>query len=683
MGQTDLFGTEKISKILLKLAPPVMLAQLIQALYNIIDSLFVGRYSDSGLTALSIIYPLQLLMIALAVGTGVGINTVMAAKLGVGNEKEADEYAGVGTPLAGFMWLLFAVICWFAMPFYAKMSTNSEVIIHDVIVYGRIVCVFSFGLFLESIWTKVLQSCGDMKTPMTAQIIGAITNIVLDPLLIFGMFGFPKMGIAGAAVATVTGQIMAALIVMKKGFRKSPRRQVYPHHIAKIFQLGIPNILMQSAYTFYILGLNLILATFSDQAVTALGLYYKWQTFFFIPLGAMQTCIVPVISYNYAARNIERCKKTLSASIVFGMSLMALGTLCFVCIPSQMLRVFTSDELVIAIGRVGFRFVGISFLPMVTSLIFPVFFQAVGSSLKSSLLTVIRTVILFVPLAYLFSRFGLNWFWLTYPVTEVITSLTGAYFYRQFLNKDYVRETEASGGKNITDVTAATHISAATAGADSTGSHDNIDNLDNPDIALKPSKPGVIITIAREHGSSGKQIGKCVANALGIPFYYKEMITLAAKESGLNREFISDIHKNSPDIMRDLYLSSNAVQYAIKAQDAIIREIAENGSCVIVGRAADYILKDYDNVVRIFIHAPQDYRIQRIMDVYGDTPKEARVNIERSDKARASYYEHISGTHWGDARNYELTVDSSDGVEKTAQFIVRYITGHTQTDSAV
>lgn len=683
MEQTDLFGTEKISKILLKLAPPVMLAQLIQALYNIIDSLFVGRYSDSGLTALSIIYPLQLLMIALAVGTGVGINTVMAAKLGVGNEKEADEYAGVGTPLAGFMWLLFAVICWFAMPFYAKMSTNSEVIIHDVIVYGRIVCVFSFGLFLESIWTKVLQSCGDMKTPMTAQIIGAITNIVLDPLLIFGMFGFPKMGIVGAAVATVSGQIMAALIVMKKGFRKSPHRQVYPHHIAKIFQLGIPNILMQSAYTFYILGLNLILATFSDQAVTALGLYYKWQTFFFIPLGAMQTCIVPVISYNYAARNIERCKKTLSASIVFGMSLMALGTLCFVCIPSQMLRVFTSDELVIAIGRVGFRFVGISFLPMVTSLIFPVFFQAVGSSLKSSLLTVIRTVVLFVPLAYLFSRFALNWFWLTYPVTEVITSLTGAYFYRQFLNKDYVRETEASGGKNITDVTAATHISAATAGADSTGSHDNIDNLDNPDIALKPSKPGVIITIAREHGSSGKQIGKCVANALGIPFYYKEMIALAAKESGLNREFISDIHKNSPDIMRDLYLSSNAVQYAIKAQDAIIREIAENGSCVIVGRAADYILKDYDNVVRIFIHAPQDYRIQRVMDVYGDTPKEARVNIERSDKARASYYEHISGTHWGDARNYELTVDSSDGVEKTAQFIVRYITGHTQTDSAV
>lgn len=438
--QTDIFKTEKISKILIRLAPPVMLAQLIQALYNIVDSLFVGRYSDSGLTALSIIYPLQLLMIAFAVGTGVGINTVMAAKLGIGNKKEADEYAGVGTPLAVVLWVLFAVVCYFIMPFYARMSTGSEDVIRDVITYGRIVCVFSFGLFLESIWTKVLQSNGDMKTPMFAQIIGAVTNIIFDPLLIFGLFGFPEMGIAGAAAATVAGQIVAALVVMKKGFRKSPKISLYGRHTAKIFRLGIPNILMQSAYTFYILGLNLILATFCDQAVTALGLYYKWQTFFFIPLGAMQTCIVPVISYNYAAQNIERCKKTLSVSVLFGLVLMALGTLCFLTAPTQMLRVFTKDAKVIEIGRIGFRFVGISFLPMVTSLIFPVFFQAVGLALKSSALTVIRTVILFVPLGYVFSRFGLNWFWLTFPVTEVLTSTVGMIFYRQFHKKDYLSE---------------------------------------------------------------------------------------------------------------------------------------------------------------------------------------------------------------------------------------------------
>ena len=443
MEQTDMFKTEKIGKILLKLAPPVMLAQLIQALYNIVDSLFVGRYSPPGLTALSIIYPVQLLMIAFAVGTGVGINTVMAAKLGLGRRKDADEYAGVGTPLAAVLWLLFAVICFFIMPFYAKMSTESEEVIRDVVAYGRIVCVFSFGLFFESVWTKVLQANGDMKTPMIAQILGAVTNIVFDPLLIFGLLGFPEMGIAGAAVATVAGQIVAALVVMKKALRPSPKLKAYPQYVAKIFRLGVPNILMQSAYTFYILGLNLILATFCDEAVTALGLYYKWQTFFFIPLGAMGTCIVPVISYNYAAKNIERCKKTLWDSVWFGTAFMTLGMLCFLLIPSQMLRVFTSDEKVVEIGSVGFRFVGLSFLPLVTSLTFPVFFQAVGSSLKSSVLTVVRTVVLFVPLGYLFSRFGLNWFWLTFPVTETLTSAVGVLFYRKFLKKPYIGE--ASG----------------------------------------------------------------------------------------------------------------------------------------------------------------------------------------------------------------------------------------------
>ena len=431
----ELFGKERIGKILLKLAPPVMLAQLIQALYNIVDSLFVGRYSDSGLTALSIVYPLQLLMIALAVGTGVGINTVMAARLGVKKEKEADEYAGVGTPLAAILWLIFALVCLFIMPAYAKMSTSSAAVIQDVVTYGRIVCVFSFGLFFESIWTKVLQAHGDMKTPMIAQIIGAVTNIILDPILIFGLFGLPEMGIAGAAVATVAGQIAAAAIVFKEGYKKSPPAHVYPHHTADIFILGMPNILMQSAYTLYILGLNLILATFSDAAVTVLGLYYKWQTIFFIPLGSMQTCIVPVISFNYAAKNVKRCSKTLWWAIGFGVALMLLGVLCFEAIPAQMLHVFTSDTSVIKIGTAAFRIIGISFVPLVTSLTLPVFFQAVGMSLKSSLLTIIRTVVLFVPLAFLFSRFGLNFFWLTFPVTDSLTSLVGFLFYRQFIKK--------------------------------------------------------------------------------------------------------------------------------------------------------------------------------------------------------------------------------------------------------
>ena len=422
------------------MAPSVMLAQLIQALYNIIDSVFVGRYSETGLTALSIVYPLQLLMIALAVGTGVGINTLMSARLGAGDPEKAEEYAGIGTPLAVLLWALFAGICYAIMPLYAGMQTDSPEVIADVISYGRIVCVFSFGLFLESIWTKILQARGDMKTPMSAQIVGAVTNIVLDPILIFGIGTWNGLGIAGAGAATVLGQCAAALIVMKRGFHRPPQIACFLPDVCRIFRAGIPNILMQSAYTLYIFGLNLILASFSDAAVTVLGLYYKWQTFFFIPLGAMQTCIVPVISYNYAAHQLDRCRKTMYTAIWFGIAFMSVGILCFELFPEPLLRVFTEDPLVIEIGRTAFRIIGCSFIPIVTALIFPVFLQAVGEGAKSAMLTVIRTVICFVPLGYLFSRLGLHWFWMTFPVTEIITTAAGILLYKKFLQNPYRKE---------------------------------------------------------------------------------------------------------------------------------------------------------------------------------------------------------------------------------------------------
>ena len=242
-------GYKKESTLLINFAIPCIISMLVTALYNIVDSLFVGKYSESGLTALSIIYPVQLLMIALAVGTGVGINTNIAHFLGIKRYKKADEVAGIGFSLAIIMWILFAVSCYLLMPAYARLQTTSDTVIADVITYGRIVCVGSIGLFTESIWTKVLQANGDMKTPMIAQITGAITNIVLDPILIFGLFGIPKLGIAGAAFATITGQVVAALLVMKKGFHRSPSLCKYPEDIRRIYALGIPNIIMQSTYT--------------------------------------------------------------------------------------------------------------------------------------------------------------------------------------------------------------------------------------------------------------------------------------------------------------------------------------------------------------------------------------------------------------------------------------------------
>ncbi|HIS92616.1 MAG TPA: polysaccharide biosynthesis C-terminal domain-containing protein [Candidatus Alectryocaccomicrobium excrementavium] len=300
------FGAESIGRILLRIAPPVMFAQLIQALYNIVDSYFIGQYSSAGLTALSVIFPVQLIISALAIGTGVGVNTYMARMYALGETDEASRTAGTGMLLALASWVLFALVALALMRPYAQISAGSAAAVDQAVIYGNIVCAGSLGLFLESLWTKVHQANGNMRLPMIAQVAGALTNILLDPLLIFGAGPLPEMGVAGAAYATIAGQFVAAAIVGVKGFRKPPAPRRMGRYIRPIYALGYPSILMQSLYTVYIVVLNVILAGFSDAAVTVLGLYYKMQTFFFIPLSGLQTCIVPVLSYNYAQRAYAR-----------------------------------------------------------------------------------------------------------------------------------------------------------------------------------------------------------------------------------------------------------------------------------------------------------------------------------------------------------------------------------------
>ena len=253
------YGTESIGKVLLKIAPPVMLALLIQALYNIVDSFFVGKYSEHGLTALSVVYPIQLIAIALAVGTGVGVNTLMARFYAEKHEDSANETAGCGFVISLIMWTVFALVSFLSMRFFINLSASDPLAVEYAVTYGNIVCVGSIGLFTESIFTKVHQAEGNMTLPMIAQITGAVCNIVLDPIMIFGMFGCPEMGIAGAAVATVCGQVLAAVITGIKGLRHPPAPYKFLFYTKSIFILGYPSILMQSLYTVYIMVLNMIL----------------------------------------------------------------------------------------------------------------------------------------------------------------------------------------------------------------------------------------------------------------------------------------------------------------------------------------------------------------------------------------------------------------------------------------
>ena len=435
MGQVSTFEEKNIWKVLFKVAPPVMLAQLILAMYNIVDSYFVGKYSGRGLTALSVIFPIQLIITAVAVGTGVGVNTNMSGCYAQNREERAHETAGVGSMLAFISWLVFAVISTVFMRAYVKTSAGSQEVVEYAVIYGKIVCIGSISLFMDGIWTKVHQAGGNMKRPMIAQILGALTNIVLDPVLIFGMGPVPEMGVAGAAYATVAGQTVAAAVTFYKGFYKIPPKEKILGYVKQIYSLGFPSIFMQILYTVYIVALNIILAGFSDSAVTVLGLYYKLQSFFFIPLIGLETCIVPLISYAYAQRDYGRCKGIMTDSFIFAGSFMIVGIICFEFIPAQLIQIFSSEISVIEIGVTAFRIIGLSFIPAVFSLLTPVFFQAIGGAIPSIILSLTRQIFCLIPIFWLMSKIGLDYTWMAFPAAEIITGGVGIFLYIRQLKK--------------------------------------------------------------------------------------------------------------------------------------------------------------------------------------------------------------------------------------------------------
>lgn len=429
------FGTESIWKILRRTAPPVMFSQLIHALYNIVDSFFVGQFSSAGLTAVSVVFPIQLIITALAVGTGVGVNTYMARMYALRDNESADKTAGTGEVLAVMSWILFTAASLSIMRPFVKTSISTPETVEYAVTYGNIVCAGSLGLFMESVWSKVHQAGGDMKTPMIAQVVGALMNVVLDPAFIFGWGPLPEMGIAGAAWATIIGQATAAVIVGVKGARKLPKVSEIGKFARHIYRLGYPYMVMNSLYTVYIMILNMILAGFCDEAVTVLGLYYKLQAFCFIPLSGLQTCIVPVVSYNFAIRKYDRCVKMMNASMIISVVFMAVGITGFEFFPRQLIGLFANEEKVFEIGVIAFRIIGTSFISAVFSLMLPSFFQAIGSSTTSVLLAFTRQIFCLIPIFWLCSRIGLNYSWMAFPLSETIAGVVGLTLYLKKISR--------------------------------------------------------------------------------------------------------------------------------------------------------------------------------------------------------------------------------------------------------
>ena len=414
-------GDTPIGRLLLKLSPPVMLALLIQSIYNIVDSCFVAQYSLSGLTALSIIFPIQLLMTALGTGTGTGLNILISRMDGNGDTARQRDVVKSGLYLGIWNFLIFTCIGMLLIGSYYTISSNQAEVRAEGIQYAQIIFLGSFGLFMESNCTKLLQAKGNMMTPMLAQVAGAAINLVFDPIFIFGLFGAPELGVAGAAIATIMGQWAAMLITLKAVFRTYDVRGTFRFKdCIQIYQSGFPSIIMQSRYTLYIVGLNLILKQFTEDAVTVLGIYYKLQTFFFIPLMGLQQVIVPVISFNYGAHDIKRVNDTLRYSILISCGVMALGTFIFMAFPKELISIFAGSTPILNIGTLALRIISVSFLPASFAMMFTVYFQGIDKGKCSVFITVLRQIILLVPLAWLFHFAGLNYVWLTFPVTESI-----------------------------------------------------------------------------------------------------------------------------------------------------------------------------------------------------------------------------------------------------------------------
>ena len=455
----SLFDTESVWAILMRIAPPVMLAQLIQAMYNIVDSYFVGQFSSDGLTALSIVYPIQLIVTAIAVGTGVGVNTLMSRYDGQGNHHLADRTAGTGTVLALISWLIFAVLSDLLMRPFAAISTESSSVTDLAVTYGTIVCVGSPGVFLESTWSKVHQARGNMRLPMLAQIAGAAANIVLDPILIFGMFGLPAMGVTGAAVATVTGQMTACGLAVfcflrtRTGIRITRKDMKIDAGIAKrIYAVGVPSGLMTAMPSLLVSILNALLVGLHALAVAAFGLYFKLQTFVYMPANGLIQGMRPIVSYNYGAGQGRRLHLVIRWSLALTAIIMALGTLIAWGVPRQIMGLFDADEAMIAVGVPMLRITSLGFLVSTLGTVMAGCFEALGKGLYSLSISLLRQLLVIPPLAMVFSlSWGLNGVWAAFPVAETLAALVAVLLYRKVMQQTDRQlqnsEVDCAGGK--------------------------------------------------------------------------------------------------------------------------------------------------------------------------------------------------------------------------------------------
>lgn len=436
-------GVMSINKLLITMSLPMIISMLVQALYNVVDSMFVSHISENALSAVSLAFPLQSFMIAVGTGTGVGINAVLSKSLGEKNYDEANSAANNGIFLAVLSYLLFLIIGLFFTRFFYQCQTDITEIIEGGYSYLVVCTTCSFGLFGQIVFERLMQSTGKTFYTMITQGLGAIINIILDPILIFGLFGFPKLGIAGAAIATVIGQIIAMLLAIYYNVSKNDEIKIKikgfkPNFktIKKIYSVGIPSIIMGSIGSVMTFGMNKILMVFTSTATAVFGVYFKLQSFVFMPVFGINNGMVPIVSYNFGARNKERMIDTMKISIIYAVCIMIIGFTIIQIYPDKLLSIFNASKSMIDIGIPALKIISLSFLFAGFCIIVGSVFQALGEGVLSMIVSIARQLVVLLPVAYLFSKTGnLNMIWWAFPIAEIASVVLSVIFLKHTYNK--------------------------------------------------------------------------------------------------------------------------------------------------------------------------------------------------------------------------------------------------------
>lgn len=436
-------GTMPVNKLLVTMSLPMVISMIVQALYNIVDSIFVSRLSEDALTAVSMAFPMQNLMISVAVGTGVGINAMLSRALGEKKFEAANKTAENGIFIEVLGYVLFLLIGIFVTkPFFLAQAGAGD-IANMGIEYTRICLLMSFGIFMQIGFERILQSTGRTIFTMITQSTGAIINIILDPILIFGLFGMPKMGVAGAAIATVTGQICAAILAITFNLTKNPdvhisfkgfKPQII--FVKNILSVGIPSIIMSSVGSAMTFGMNKILITFSSTAVAVFGVYFKLNSFVFMPVFGLNNGMVPIVSYNYGAQNKKRLTKTIKLAIMYAVCIMFIGIMLLQFIPDVLLRLFDASDHMLEIGIPALRVISLSFAFAGICIVISSSLQALGHGFLSMMISITRQLIILLPSAYILAKFGgIHAVWWSFNIAEIASLTLSLLFFKHMYNK--------------------------------------------------------------------------------------------------------------------------------------------------------------------------------------------------------------------------------------------------------